>query len=72
VLHIAAAEGHDHIVQFVLQHAPRTAHAHDRCARVCVRARVCRWGRRAIDDARQFNHHTCVQTLLQVDNDNQL
>ena len=29
MLHIAAAEGHDHIVKFVLQHAPRTAQAHD-------------------------------------------
>ena len=51
VLHIAAAEGYDDIVRFVLKNSLATANIEDR------------WGRKPIDDARQFKHESVLQIL---------
>ncbi|CAJ0959599.1 unnamed protein product, partial [Mesorhabditis belari] len=53
-LHIAAAEGHAHLVKFFLHVAKVHHNPKDR------------WGRVPIEDARQFKHDECIRLLLRA------
>ena len=55
VLHMAALEGHVAVVRYILSKMPSTARIED-----C-------FGRRAIDDAREFERTECVTLLEAVD-----
>jgi glutaminase len=50
-LHIAASEGHAHVVQFLLKQWKSSPDPIDR------------WKRTPLDDARHFEHQSCVQIL---------
>ncbi|PIO75235.1 ankyrin repeat protein [Teladorsagia circumcincta] len=51
-LHVAAAEGHMHLVKFFVNVAKVNHQPRDR------------WGRTPLDDARSFHHEDCVRFLL--------
>ncbi|KAI6195891.1 Ankyrin and Glutaminase domain containing protein [Aphelenchoides besseyi] len=52
-LHVAASEGHDEIVKFLLKCGVNADHKD-------------RWGRTALEDANHFNHHLCASLLIQA------
>ncbi|KAI6193256.1 Glutaminase [Aphelenchoides besseyi] len=52
-LHVAASEGHDEIVKFLLKCGVDADHKD-------------RWGRTALEDANHFNHPLCASLLIQA------
>ncbi|KIH64221.1 ankyrin repeat protein [Ancylostoma duodenale] len=57
-LHVAAAEGHMHLVKFFVNVAKVNHQPRDR---IHVPSR---WGRTPLDDARAFHHEDCIRFLL--------